>query len=227
MVFRFSCFRGVVKIRTRTWIGLRWSSNNLKPTVKCVCDCRKMWRCTCGVNYSRFPCKIQWSLDYLENSDISTLSLTKQLFYVVTRRTPAFSSTFLGMVSIFNRKTVTFLHWSGSQLPLEETSVNTEPLRRQFILKIPGKYGVTQNVTQNFHALVQAKKKKSCENGKWTVQIRWQNTFPDKHVKMLTIKIHIWSASMHEMSCKNKMCMQTLEFYDWFANPTERILPLP
>jgi len=59
--------------------------------------------------------------------------------------------------------------------------VNTQPLYTQFILKILGKYGVTQNVTQNFHALVQAKKrrrkikhggdKKSCGNGKCTRQI--------------------------------------------------------
>lgn len=53
--------------------------------------------------------------------------------------------------------------------------MNTQPLYTQFILKIPGKYGVTRNVTQNFHALVKAKKrrrkkhggdKKSCGNGK-------------------------------------------------------------
>ncbi len=73
---------------------------------------QKRWRCTRGVNYIPFPCKIQWSLDYLENSAISTLSLTKQLFCAVTRRTSAFSSTFLGTVSIFNREIVTFLHWS-------------------------------------------------------------------------------------------------------------------
>lgn len=151
---------------------------------------QKLWRCTCGVNYIQFPCKIQWSLDYLENSDISTLSLTKQLFYVVTRRTPAFSSSFLGMVSIFNRETVTFLRWSSSQLPLEETSVNTQPLYTQFILKIPGKYGVTQNVTQNFHALVQAKKKITWRGQEklWKWKMDWANwglNFPNQVAKHL------------------------------------------
>lgn len=178
---------------------------------------QKLWRCTCGVNYIQFPCKIQWSLDYLENSDISMLSLTKQLFYVVTRRTPAFSSSFLGMVSIFNRETVTFLRWSGSQLPLEETSVNMQPLYTQFILKIPGKYGVTQNVTQNFHALVQAKKKNmegtrkavKMENGLGKLGLKLSKSGGKTPSQTNTTKILIheilWSASMHEMSCKNTL----------------------
>lgn len=62
---------------------------------------------------------------------------------------------------------VTFLHRSASRLPLEEMSANTQPLYTQFTLKIPGKYEVTQIVTQNFHAL----KKKNMQGTRNAVEM--------------------------------------------------------
>lgn len=69
--------------------------------------------------------------------------------------------------------------------------MNTQPLYTQFILKIPGKYGVTQNVTRNFHALVQAKKRRRKKTWrgqeklwKWKMyRANWDLNFPNQVAK--------------------------------------------